>query len=130
MRIKTVTEKLRAICLENNIYSSAVSNFLIFNVSADKIIRLPIINNSFVVPICLRQEFYSHMVISYIENGTIFYYDPSSNECCDTLKNILKDLFSRSTFVNIKSNKSSQTIDCTDKCINLFIRLIRWKTLK
>lgn len=130
MRIKSVTGKLRAICIENNIDSSAVCNFLIFNLSADKIIKLPIIKNSFVIPICLRQEFYSHMVISYIVNSTIFYYDPCNKECCSTLKNILKDLSSKSKFINIKSAKSKHKIDCTDKCLNFLTRLITWKSLK
>lgn len=105
---------------------SKCSQFLVYNEFLNKIVSKNFIyKNETIIPICIRQEFLSHIILCLVKNTHIIIFDPSANYykynfLYDYLlklthrKEVLKD----NTIIGVKK------FDCSKACIEYVIYMI------
>ena len=119
MRISQVKNYLRNICIQNSIPEDDISEFIIFNSCSNKIVNknLSNIQNKRIIPICIRQEFYSHMCLCVIIFSDIFYFDPSGDPINKHLQNFLLSKFKTGKIIQENTSKQMTKFECTFSCL-------------
>lgn len=119
MRIGQVKNCLRNICIQNSIPEDYISDFVVFNSCSNKIVNknLSNIQNKRIIPICIRQEFYSHMCLCVIIFPDIFYFDPSGDPINKHLKTFLLSKFNTRKIIQSNTSKQETKFECTFSCL-------------
>lgn len=124
-------------CINNSIKKYMLTDdvnctrFIVFDKFSGIFINTPKFSNTsnhLIIPVCLRQEYYSHMVFFYTDNNTLYYYDPANNDCDLRLFEYLKKKINAYNFIQVKEKGDTNKIfDCTKECLNyIIITLIKW----
>lgn len=123
MRIKQFEEELKKINFPSEV---KILPFLIYDEFTNKIIKKTHninLTEDFLLPICIRQEFYSHIVLLLSKNKKIYFYDPDSIECNKKLKKYIFKKCNIENIIQIKTAKSNINLCCTESCL-IFLKKI------
>lgn len=103
-----------------------VESFIIYDVNLDKLKMRKFLNKDtthevIIFPICIRQKYFSHMVICWIKNGILFYYNSTNIIYEKIISKIIKQFSCK--FVQIKechlAIKLEKELNCTLKCLKV-----------
>lgn len=122
MNISNVLKNLKSE-LSTNV---TITNFVIYDDFCKKIInKLNFIDNIVVViPVCIRQEFYSHMVLFIKINNELIFFDPANKKKFLILEEFI--LGKIGSFMTIKyPTYCSQFTNCADICIDFLKNVIK-----
>lgn len=103
---------------------NSVSKFWKYD-STNKIIKIP---KSFkknihkIIPVCIRNQFYSHMIVFIVSDKTLIKYDPAYNSEHLNLENTIMSKFKCTLLKRMTSYKK---IDCTNLCIKFILDYIQ-----
>lgn len=132
MRIGQVKNHLRNICIKNSIPEDHLSEFIVFNSCSNKIVNknLSNIQNKRIIPICIRQEFYSHMCLCVIIFSDIFYFDPSGEPINKHLRNFLSSKLNCRKIIQENTFKQETKFECTLSCLRYLSFIVSNGTYK
>lgn len=130
MRIKQIYKKIFDDCVQLN--SVFLHKFIIYNIIDENITgnlyklskqNYNIKYQTVIFPICIRQPYYSHMILCWIKDTVLFYFDPSNEDIYDKIIRYIKDHYSYSECRRVynKTVEQDNKFDCTFLCYKQFV---------
>lgn len=124
MRMSQVFTEIKKICENKDINHSS---FIVYDsfkkCIVNKNLRKFPQGNTLVIPVCIRQEYFSHMCVFIITTEKIIYYDPDRNRLPEGLYRIVRDVFPARVFLQDNININHETLHCTRACIDYINQL-------
>lgn len=129
MRISQIHKNIENICSQNQ-SKICVKNtkFLIFDKTFNKIVSTPVLFSNFdllVIPICIRQSFFSHMTIVFVTQTDVLYFDPDGEKCDIVLNNWLNSNFKNKNFKSLFQTHKNTKFECCFDCLKVLILIIK-----
>lgn len=126
MRIKQVVKQINHICKITSV--NIVNPFILYDKIGNSYKILGVENkNAKIYPVCIRQEYFSHMVIFVTGRvNNLYYFDPCNKKCPTFLTEILKTITKCEKIIQIDNkHQNNSEFDCVNICLGFLLTYIK-----